>query len=48
MVTVTGPGRREQFPPAPNTRTVAYLTPTGAANLTGASVQDAYAAFQAL
>jgi hypothetical protein len=48
MVTVTGPGRREQFPPAPNTRSVSYLTPTGAANLTGVSVEDAYAAFRAL
>lgn len=48
MVTATGPGRREQFPPAPNTRTVAYLTPTGAANLTGVSVEVAYAVFQAL
>ncbi|MFZ0160569.1 MAG: hypothetical protein WAL50_16195 [Kineosporiaceae bacterium] len=48
MVTVTGPGRREPFPPAPNTRSVSYLTPTGAANLTGVSVDDAYAAFRAL
>ena len=48
MATTTGPGRREQFPPAPNTRSVAYLTPTGAANLTGVSVEDAYAAFRAL
>lgn len=48
MVTATAPGRREQFPAAPNTRTVAYLTPTGAANLTGVSVDDAYAAFGAL
>jgi predicted acyl esterase len=48
MATRTGPGRREQFPPAPNTYSVAYLTPTGAANLTGVSVEDAYAAFRAL
>jgi hypothetical protein len=48
MAARTGPGRREQFPPAPGTRTVAYLTPTGAANLTGVSVDDAYAAFRAL
>jgi hypothetical protein len=48
MVTVTGPGRREQFAPAPNTRSVSYLTPTGAANLTGVTVEDAYAAFRAL
>jgi hypothetical protein len=48
MVTDTGPGRREQFRPAPNTRSLAYLTPTGAANLTGVSVEDAYAAFRAL
>jgi hypothetical protein len=46
MATRTGPGRREQFPPAPGTRTVAYLTPTGAANLTGVSVEDAYAVFR--
>ena len=48
MVTATGPGRRERFTPAPNTRSVSYLTPTGAANLTGVSVDDAYAAFRTL
>jgi hypothetical protein len=48
MVTVTGPGRREQFPPAPNTRSVSYLTPTGAAKRTGVTVEEAYTAFRAL
>lgn len=48
MATATGPGRREQYPPAPGTRSVSYLTPTGAANLTGVSVEDAYAALTAL
>ena len=48
MVTSTGPGRRERFSPAPNTRSVSYLTPTGAANLIGVSVDDAYAAFKVL
>lgn len=48
MATRTGPGRQEQFRPAPGTRTVAYLTPTGAAKLTGFSVEDVYAAFRAL
>jgi hypothetical protein len=48
MVTVTGPGRQASWPPIPNTRSVAYLTPTGAANLTGVSVEDAHAAFRVL
>src|SRR5664280_3711413 len=48
MATATGPGRRTSWPPTPNTREIAYLTPTGAANLTGVSVEDAYAAFGAL
>jgi hypothetical protein len=48
MATATGPGRQEMFPPTPNVRSVAYLTPTGAANRTGISVEDAYVAFRAL
>lgn len=42
----TRPGRLEPWPSTSDTRTVAYLTPTGA--LTGITVEDAYAAFRSL
>jgi hypothetical protein len=48
LITATGPGRQQSRPDPPNTITVAYLTPTGAATRTGLSVPAAARAFQAL